>query len=154
MKQVGSEETEYVSTEIALELFEAEKDLLGQEVSENYHKLFQEVRDHLYKTNTHKSVPDKGRQEAIAKLKILTEKLESSSQRNYCQDLIESIYDLDALADSELKLIRNIVIGDAPDQAYKHLNERIPIQYIANIRRAADASRNQSSMLILTEELK
>ncbi len=154
LKQVDSEETEYVSTEVALELFEADKDLLGQDVSENYHKLFQEVRDHLYKSNTHKSVPDKGRQEAIAKLKILTEKLESSSQRNYCQDLIESIYDLDALADSELKLIRNIVIGDAPDQAYKQLNERIPIQYIANIRRAADASRNQSSMLILTEELK
>lgn len=154
LKQVGSEETEYINTELALELFEADKNLQGEEVSDNYHKLFQEVRDHLYKTNTHKSVPDKGRQEAIAKLKILSEKLQSSGQRNYCQDLIESIYDLDALADSELKLIRNIVIGDAPDDAFKHLSERIPIQYIANIRRAADASRNQSSMLILTEELK
>jgi ERCC4-related helicase len=154
LKQDSCQETEYVGSKIALALFEATRETEGSEVSKEYHKLFEQVRDHLYKNNTHKSVPDKGRQEAISRLKILSEKLESSSQRNYCQDLIESIYDLDALADSELKLIRNIIIGDDPLSAYKELNERIPIEYIANIRRAADATRNESSMLILTEELK
>ncbi len=154
LNEATSEETEYVNSELALALFEADKDTVGSEVSQEYHKLFEQVRDHLYKNNTHPAVPDKGRQEAIARLKILSEKLESSSQKNYCQDLIESIYDLDALADSELKLIRNLIIGDDPLSAYKELNERIPIEYIANIRRAADATRNESSMLILTEELK
>ena len=154
LKQDNNNETEFIGSEKALALFQANQNTQGGEVSKEYQKQFEEVRDHLYKNNTHKSVPDKGRQEAIARLKILVNKLESSSQRNYCQDLIESIYDLDALADSELKLIRNIIIGDDPLSAYKELNERIPIEYIANIRRAADATRNESSMLILTEELK
>lgn len=153
LKEDGAEETAYINTEAALELFEATIETQGAELSENYQKQFEYVRDHLYKNNTHKSVPDKGRQEAIAKLKVLTEKLTSSNQKNYCQDLIESIYDLDALADSELKIIRNIVIGNEPDNAYQQLHKKIPIEYIANIRRAADATRSESSMLILTEEL-
>lgn len=153
LKKEASLETEYINTEFALQLFEADIDTKGSPVSSKYQQQFEYVRDHLYKNNTHKSTPDKGRQEAIAKLKVLTEKLTSSSQKNYCIDLIESIYDLDALADSELKMIRNVIIGEQPEVAFNELNEKIPIEYIANIRRAADAAKNEASMLILTEEL-
>ena len=153
LKHRDSEATEYINTELALDLFAADKATEGSKVSSDYQTQFEYVRNHLYKSNTHTSVPDKGRQEAIAKLKVLISKLESSSQKNYCQDLIESIYDYDALADSELKAIRNVLIGDDPVGAYKELSEIIPIEYIANIHRAADATNNETSMLILTEEL-
>ena len=153
LKDKEEAETKYINTELALDLFEADPDTPGSKVSQDYQRQFEYVRDHLYKNNTNVATPDKGRQEAIAKLKVLAEKLESNLQQNYCYDLIESIHDFDALAESELKIIRNVLIGEEPVKAYVELSQAIPIEYIANIHRAADSARNETSMLILTEEL-
>jgi len=153
LKDKQSEEPDYISAEEAMGLFEATTETKGLQTTESFEDQFEFVRNHLRKSNTHVSVPDRGRQEAIAKLKILLDKIESSSKKNYCNDLIESIYDLDALADSELKTIRNLIIGDDPNGAYDLLLKTIPIEYIANIRMAANVSKNESSLLILTEEL-
>lgn len=145
--------TAYIDPVQALQLFEATEEIKGIETTSDFNTHFIRVRDYLSKSNTHAPTEDKGRNKAIDRLKALINAVDSGDAKDYLRDLIDVIHELDALAESELKIIRHVKIKGNPEKAYQAILDAIPSEYISNIHKAAKSRENDKSLIILAEEL-
>ena len=135
--------------EQALKLFKAEVGEKAEKVSENFEKIYQNIKNNLFAKKT--QVPyDKGRKEAIDKIIVLKDKF--PQQKDYLEDLQFVLEKLDSLPLRYAKQIRAI--------SEKHLREDIdelkkdvPHKYLIEIREKANNIDDEEESLIISEEL-
>ncbi|MCB9805586.1 helicase [Candidatus Nomurabacteria bacterium] len=147
------EDVAIVSPEVALPLF---NDIIDDEeaieTTVDFDPIYQIVKEHIFKDNTKAPVSGKRKQDAIAKLKILSETYPSS--KDLCMDVIKIIKDLDALPNGVLKEIADLKIDkDKPEKAYKSLKEYVPSNYLEDIFETADRAKDSGKLVVLSEEL-
>jgi len=135
--------------ELALKLFKAEVSERAEKVSDNFEKLYQNIKNNLFTKKT--QVPyDKGRNEAIDKIIVLKDKF--PQYKDYLEDLQYVLEKLDSLPQRYAKQIRAI--------SEKHLKEDIaqlktdvPHKYLVEIREKANNIDDEEESLIISEEL-
>ncbi len=142
-----------VSPEVALPLFndvvEGEK---AFETTVNFEPIYKIAKEHIFKDNTKPPVSGKRKQDAISKLKILSEQY--TPAKDLCTDVIKTIKDLDALPIGVLREISEMKIDkENPDRAFQKLKEFIPSNYLENIFATADRANESGKLIVLSEEL-
>ena len=135
--------------ELALKLFKAEVGEKAEKVSDDFEKIYQNVKSNLWTKKT--QVPyDKGRKEAIDKIIVLKDRF--PQYKDYLEDLQYVLEKLDSLPQRYAKQIRAI--------SEKHLKEDIdelkkdvPHKYLVEIREKANSIDDEEESLIISEEL-
>lgn len=121
-----------------------------EKVDEKFSKLRAEITKPYQKIKM-----DKRRGEAIDNL----EKLKSvcNKERGYIDDLLAVIKNYDDLSDGELKYLANLKIPTNADDAFakaKEIKQKIPENYIDNIKTRAEAIDAQAEIIMFTEDLR
>lgn len=149
--KLGLDETniENITFEEAFLLFEASKNELGEKVSNSFEPIYQNLLKNLFKRKT-QAMPDKGKADAIYKIKLLEENYPEA--KDYAQDLIRVIKELDALPERYEKLVRSLDTDDF-EKMYKSLTSEIPHPYLTQIIERANAIEDEKETIILSEEL-
>ena len=146
---VSEDECLALGPELALKLFKAEVIERAEKVSDNFEKIYQNIKSNLFTKKT--QVPyDKGRKEAIDKIIVLKDKF--PQYKDYLEDLQYVLEKLDSLPQRYAKQIRGI--------SEKHLKEDIdkfkkdvPHKYLVEIREKANRIDDEEESLIISEEL-
>lgn len=147
------EDVELVPAEIAMNFFAAEPEEKPLETSINFDPIYQEVKKHLFKNNSHMVVKSGSRRAEAAQRLVYLSSLNSVFS-DYCDDVIKLIKDYDALPEGLLKKIANLKINkDDPDESFAALKELVPLDYIADIEATAKRSTEEGDFVLLTEEL-
>ncbi len=147
------ETVQVVSPQVALPLFnqiaEGEK---SQETTVNFDPIYKMAKEHIFKDNTKASVDGGRKQDALNRVKLLSDLYPQA--KDLCIDLIRAIKDLDALPNGVLKEIVDLRIDKTnPEKAYLELKELIPSKYLESIFETADRATNDGQLIVLSEEL-
>jgi len=150
---IGIDSTiELVPAEIAMGFFYAYTDEKPLETSTNFDPIYQKVKEHLFKNNTHMVVKSGSRRSEAAQRLVYLSSLNSVFS-DYCDDVIKLIKDYDALPDGLLKKITNLKINkDNPSESFIDLKELVPLDYIADIEATAKRGTEDGDFVLLTEE--
>ncbi len=147
------ETVQIVSPETALPLFDdtndAEKAL---QTSLNFDPIYAIAKAHIFKDNTKAPIDTGRKQDALNKLKFLSENYVQA--KDLCIDVIRIIKDLDALPNGVLKEIAELKIDKtnfAP--AHEVLKELVPNKYIESIFKTAERANDTGRLIVLSEEL-
>ncbi len=151
----GSNETEieFVSPELALDRFLAEEGEEAKDTTSNFDNLYQKVKQHIFKNNTHPVMGNKSRRfEVCSKLELFSDVYPVA--KSWCDDVIRIIKDYDALPEGLLKDIAGInpKKGD-PENIFRSYHELLPDKYISKIFETAEQAESQDELIVLTEEL-
>lgn len=133
----------------ALKLFEAEISEEARKTSKSFDAIYDGIKRKLFSRKTEVSM-DKGKTETIQKVEVLKSKV--SSKRDYLEDLLYVIRDLDALPDRYAKLIRAIDIKSLKEDM-KELEKEVPHTYLIDIIEREKKIDEGKEVLILSEEL-
>lgn len=133
----------------ALKLFEAEISEEARKTSKSFDAIYDGIKRKLFSRKTEVSM-DKGKTETIQKVEVLKSKV--SSKRDYLEDLLYVIRDLDALPDRYAKLIRAIDIKSLKEDM-KELEKEVPHTYLIDIIEREKKIDEGREVLILSEEL-
>jgi superfamily II DNA/RNA helicase len=147
----GSKPGECISLGVAegLSLFEAGVQEEAQKASADFNAIYSQMKDKLFSKKTEIAL-DQGKREAINKVEALIEK--APQVKDYLNDLLKVIKDLDSLPDRYARLVRKISL-DKIEDGLKELQEQVPHGYLSNIiQRVQDIDEEEES-LILSEEL-
>ncbi len=137
-----------MSIQDAISAFEATITEDAFNVSENFDRIYQIIRNNLFIKKT--EVPnDKGRRLTISKLNVL--KKIFKKDQDYLEDLISAVKGYDALPDCFNKLIRDID-EHTLENDYENLKNQIPHNYLIKIIQTANAVNEGKELLILSEE--
>ncbi|MBL7130897.1 MAG: helicase [Candidatus Omnitrophica bacterium] len=147
----GSKQSTPISLNIplALELFEAEIKEKGEKTSKSFDEIYEGVRKELFSKRT-EVAKDRGKRETIDKLSALKDKLPKA--KDYLEDLLYVVRDLDALPDRYEKLIRSIDLKTL-DEDFKNLQKDVPHKYLIQIIDREQRIEEGKETLILSEEL-
>ncbi len=147
-----AETVQIVPPEVALPLFnevaDGEKPL---ETTANFEPIYKIAKEHIFKDNTKPPIKSKRKQDALAKVKILSEK--HSPARDLCLDVIKIIKDLDGLPNGVLKKIGQLNISKDSSKAFQELKEIVPQSYINKIFETAERANDTGKLIVLSEEL-
>ncbi len=147
------ETVEIVSPQIALPMFNQVADSeQSLKTSINFDPIYKMAKEHIFKDNTKASVDGGRKQDALNRVKFLSEIYPQA--KDLCIDVIKAIKDLDALPTGVLKEIVELRIdkGD-PDKAFQELRKLIPHKYIDSIFRTAERANDEGQLIVLSEEL-
>jgi ERCC4-related helicase len=137
-----------ISAKNSIELFEAEVTEKAEEVSALFEKIYQKVKDNLFIKKT--QIPsDKGKGEAIDKIEILLQIL--PNQKDYLEDLLNVLKNLDGLPDRYSKLIRAFDEKTLAEDLRKFKIE-VPHSYLMKIIKKSNVINEGKEQLILSEE--
>jgi superfamily II DNA or RNA helicase len=146
------ENVEIVSPKLALPLFEITGSEKATATTLNFETIYQIAKNHIFKDNTKASVDSGRKQDALNKLKFLSESY--SQSRDLCLDVIRAIKDLDALPNGILKDIVDLKINKSePEGAYQELKQMLPSKYLQDIFSTADRANDSGKFIVLSEEL-
>ncbi len=142
-------EIKVVSSEEALPRFEAKPDEQGKVVDKEFTSVFNVAKEKLFAKH---SLPQiKGRRaSAINVLKIIADALPMA--RDYCEDIISIIRNLDDISEGSLKDIAQIDLKNVED-AYKELKQIIPDVFVRNILNRAQFTEDEEELLLFAEQL-
>ncbi len=133
----------------ALNLFEADLSEEAEKTGKSFDPIYESLKKGLFSRKTEVSM-DRGKTEAIQKVEALKGKL--PAMRDYLEDLLYVIRDLDALPDRYAKIIRAIDLkkleGDMDD-----LMREVPHKYLIDIIEREKKIDEGREVLILSEEL-
>lgn len=132
-----------------LELFEADLSEEPQKVTDSFEGVYQQLKDNLFTRQT-AVAKDRGKQDAINKLRLLKTKL--SHKRDYIEDLLYVVEKLDALPDRFMKMIRAIELKTL-EKDFEALMAEVPASYLIKIIDRDQGISNERETLILAEEL-
>ena len=107
------------------------------------------VKDNLFTKQT-AVAKDRGKQDAINKLRLLKTKL--SHKRDYIEDLLYVVEKLDALPDRFMKMIRGVELKTV-EKDFDALMTEVPPSYLIKIIDREQGISNERETLILAEEL-
>ncbi|MHB8362841.1 MAG: helicase-related protein, partial [Patescibacteria group bacterium] len=141
---------EVISIETALPYFESNVEELSYPVDDNFIHSFDLAKRQLFAKHELPKI-DGRRASAISVLKFISEQLPSS--KDYCQEIISIIKDLDDISEGTLKDIAQIDTKNI-ENSYKILLSIIPEVYIINIRNRANKTNKEEELLLFAEELK
>lgn len=147
------ETVQIVSPQVALPLFneviDSEKSI---ETSMNFDPIYKMAKEHIFKDNTKATVDGGRKQDALNRIKLLSELYPQA--KDLCIDIIRAIKDLDALPNGVLKEIVELRIDKAnPESAYQELKVLISSKYIESIFKTADRANDDGQLIVLSEEL-
>lgn len=147
------EDVQIVSPQIALPMFD---DVVDSEqsiqTSMNFDPIYKMAKEHIFKDNTKATVDGGRKQDALNRVKLLSEIYPQA--KDLCIDIIRAIKDLDALPTGVLKEIVNLRIDkESPDNAFQELRVLIPHKYIESIFKTADRANDDGQLIVLSEEL-
>lgn len=147
------ETVQIVSPEVALPLFndivEGEKAL---ETTINFEPIYKIAKEHIFKDNTKPPISGKRKQDALSKLKFLSEI--HPTAKDLCIDIIKVIKDLDGLPNGVLKEIADLKIDkENLEKPLNKLKELIPQNYLESIFETADRANDTGRLIVLSEEL-
>ena len=139
---------EILSTEEALNLFKADPDEQGSEMSQKFPPLFKAVRDKL--DSKHELPVIKGRRnDALNLLEALRLQLPAAS--SYCVDLIKIIRDLDDIDEGTLKDLAQIR-EKTPEKIYEIVKSAVPESHVRNILARVQRMEDEAHTILLAEE--
>jgi len=139
---------EILSTEEALNLFKADPDEQGSEMSQKFSPLFKAVRDKL--DSKHELPVIKGRRnDALNLLEALRLQLPAAS--SYCVDLIKIIRDLDDIDEGTLKDLAQIR-EKTPEKIYEIVKSAVPESHVRNILARVQRMEDEAHTILLAEE--
>ncbi|MFA5080049.1 MAG: helicase-related protein [Candidatus Paceibacterota bacterium] len=147
-----SEDVEIVSPQVALPLF---NQVIALEESVqttiNFDLIYKLLKEQIFKDNTKMSVGAGRKQDALNRVKLLSEIYPQA--KDLCIDVIRAIKDLDALPTGVLKEIVELKIDKSkPENAYIGLKELIPSKYLQSIFETADRANDDGQLIVLSEE--
>jgi superfamily II DNA or RNA helicase len=147
------ETVQIVSPEIALPLFDDTNDSeKALQTSLNFEPIYKIAKEHIFKENTKAPIDTGRKQDALNKIKFLSENY--AQAKDLCIDVIRVIKDLDALPNGVLKEIAELKI-DKTDFAPAHavLKELVPNKYLESIFKTAERANDTGRLIVLSEEL-
>ena len=133
-----------ISAEEAVALFEADRDEVPVDLSEEFDMVYQKVKASLFKSDSIEE-NEKEAIKALEKVKVLTQR--QILPKDYLADLMQVIK-ADALPGYGIRFINRLVLKDADK-----LLKQIPVEYLARIIYAQNRVDKGEEALILTEEL-
>ena len=147
-----SAKAEIVPPEKVLNLFKAVPEEKSYDYDEDLDKKFTILRDEIRKPYP-KIKLDKRKGEAIENLERLA--VVCPSEKDYIADLLDVIKTYDDLSDGELKYLANLTIKKSgADDTVKELKEKIPVNYIIQIKRKVESIDAQTEIIMFTEDLR
>ena len=138
-----------ITTETALNLFEAEVNEKPEKVNPSFEAIYQRLKANLFQRKLQMS-SDKGKREALAKVEVFKNLLPDN--KDYLNDLLLVIRTLDSLPEYYLKLIRAMNVNQA-EQELKKLKEELPHHYLSVMLESARKIEEGDETIILAEEL-
>ena len=146
------EDVAVISPEVALPLFEADEADIASETTTSFEPIYQVAKDHIFKSNTRASVTGGRKQDALGKLKLLSEMYQPA--KDLCLDAVKTIKDLDALPNGILKDIAELHLDKANlAKSYNVLKEMLPPKYLEDIFTTAKRAEETARLIVLSEEL-
>ena len=147
----GTKSEECVSLGAAnvLRLFEASVSENGEKPSAHFEKIYAEMSKRLFSKKTEVAM-DRGKTDAINKAEALRAKF--PEKKDYLEDLLYVMRELDALPDRYAKFIRAIDLKNIADD-FKELQKEVPHKYLVNIIEREKQIDEGKESLILSEEL-
>lgn len=139
-----------VTTAQALEYFEAEVSEKGLKVSPGFHDIYPYVKANLFLKRSLVAM-DKGKQEAIQKVRVILEKL--PAKKDYLEDLLKVMGELDGLPEHMGRLIRRISLK-LLEQEFMQMERDIPHRYLMEIIERAKKVEEGEEFIIFAEEFK
>ena len=77
------------------------------------------------------------------------------AEKDYIADLLDVIKTYDDLSDGELKYLANLTVKKSgADETVKELKEKIPVNYIIQIKRKVESIDAQTEIIMFTEDLR
>jgi superfamily II DNA or RNA helicase len=142
-----------VSPEVALPLFDDTTDSeKALQTSLNFEPIYKIAKEHIFKENTKPPIDSRRAQDALNKIKILSESYPQA--KDLCLDVIKVIKDLDGLPNGVLKEIAELKLNkDDYDKAYQELKELVPNKYLESIFQTAERANDTGKLIVLSEEL-
>jgi superfamily II DNA or RNA helicase/HKD family nuclease len=132
-----------------LELFEAHLTEDPQKTTDGFESIYQQLKSDLFTKQT-AVAQDRGKQDAINKLRVLKDKL--LHKRDYIEDLLYVAEKLDALPDRFMKMIRAIKLKTI-EKDFDDLMVEVPTNYLSKIIDREQKISSEKEILILAEEL-
>jgi hypothetical protein len=139
-----------VTTAQALEYFEAEVTEKGLKVSPGFYDIYPYVKANLFLKRSLVAM-DKGKQEAIQKVRVILEKL--PNKKDYLEDLLKVIKELDGLPEHMARLIRRVSFKRL-EQEFMQMEQAIPHRYLMDIIEKAKKVEEGEEFIIFAEEFK
>lgn len=139
-----------MNSESALSLFEADKEEKPFDLTGDFNRTFAFAKKKLFAK--HDLPTTKGRRAgAIVVLKALSENL--SASKDYCNEVIRIIEELDDLPEGILKDVAQVKLDpENLRSAYDSIRQFIPETYVANILDRSQKSDQVQELLIFAEE--
>ena len=145
------ETVEIVAPEIALPLFNDITD--GEQALEttaNFEPIYKIAKEHIFKDNTKPPIVGRRKQDALKNLKFLGEKYPSA--KDFCDDIIKTVQELDGLPYGVLKEIADLSMKDL-GATFTKLKELVPQKYLESIFETAGRANDTGKLIVLSEEL-
>ena len=138
-----------LNVEEGLDLFEASLIEQAERTSSSFSEIYDQMKGRIFSKKT-EVVIDTGKREAILKVEVLIEK--APAKKDYLNDLLKVIKELDSLPDLYAKLLRKMNF-ESLAEGLKELEEQVPSAYLASIIQRAKSIDEEGESLILSEEL-
>ncbi len=137
-----------ISAKDSMELFEAEVSEKAEKVSASFEKIYQKVKNNLFIKKS--QIPsDKGKRKAIDKVEILLQLL--PNEKDYLEDLLNVLKNLDGLPDRYSKLIRAFDERTLAEDL-QNFKIEVPHFYLMKIIKKSNHINDGKEQLILSEE--
>jgi superfamily II DNA or RNA helicase len=133
----------------ALNLFEAQIGETSEQTSKSFEEVYSKIKENLFAKRT-EVAKDRGKIQTIEKLQILKDKL--PAHKDYLEDLLFVVKELDALPERFARLIRAIN-EKSLEKDFNELQRQIPLDYLLSIIDREQKIEEGREILILSEEL-
>jgi superfamily II DNA or RNA helicase len=133
----------------ALALFEAEITENPKPTTDAFEPVYEEVKDKLFSRKTEVAM-DRGKQDTINKVEALKSKF--PEKRDYLEDLLYVVKELDALPERFARFIRLVELKNLQEQV-EQLQQQVPHSYLSSIIERERQIEEGKESLILSEEL-
>ena len=142
-------ECQSLNIEEGLSMFEAAMSEQAWQTGPNFNAVYDQMKEKLFSKKTEVAF-DAGKREAMHKVEAMIEKV--PEKKDYLNDLLKVIKDLDALPDLYAKLIRKID-SDNLQAGLKDFEAQVPAAYLTSIIQRAQKIDEEGATLILSEEI-
>jgi superfamily II DNA or RNA helicase len=133
----------------ALELFEAEILEKSEQTSDAFEPVYENIKAKLFARKTEVAM-DRGKRDTILKVEALKDKL--PNKRDYLEDLLYVLKELDALPDRYSRFIRSIDLKSL-EEDFEMFQKQCPHSYLVGIIEREKRIEEGEESLILSEEL-
>ena len=145
---IYKEEAKVISAEEALKYFASKPEEKGESVDKKFADFFNLAKEKLFAKHELPKIQGR-RATAITTLKAIGESLPQA--KDYCEDIITVIKELDDISDGILKDISQLSLRNI-EEAYKTLLELVPRHYIQSIQERVGRFEGEEELILFAEQ--